>query len=344
MPSIKERVKKALPSWLLLIRKYRKAHGVFPNLVHPATFNEKTLYRILFDRRLVLRRVADKAAVRSYVESRLGPQVLPKLYCLTTRPETIPFDQLPDRFVVKPTHGSGWVQIVTDKSALDRGALIDTCNRWLNQSYYEITREWVYKGIAPQIMVQELIDDGSEAVPNDYRLFVFDGTVELIEVNVGRLSRGRVRLFTPTWEKLAPKLGGDVPRPAHLAEMIAAARTLCGNLDFVRVDFYDTAERLYFGELTTSPECAMGRFLLEGLDGHLGGCWQLPCFATLRTALRSSGACDRQVTPKARLLAGEDPNMPGHLDAQPLVREYSQASILSRRTWRKSPGSLPKIS
>ena len=275
MPSIKERVKKALPSWLILIRMYRKAHGVFPNLVRPATFNEKILYRMLFDRRLVLAQVADKVAVRPYVESRLGPQVLPKLYCLTSRPDTIPFDQLPDRFVVKPTHGSGWVQIVTDKSALDRGALIDICTRWLNQSYYEITREWVYKGIEPQIMVQEFIDDGSGSRPNDYRLFVFGDTVALIEVNVGHLTTGRVRLYTPTWEKLAPEFGGDVPQPAHLADMIAAARTLCGNLDFVRVDFYDTAERLYFGELTTSPECAMGRFLLKGLDRHLGGRWQM---------------------------------------------------------------------
>jgi hypothetical protein len=282
MPSIKERVKKALPSWLLLIRRYRKAHGVLPNLVRPATFNEKILYRILFDRRPVLTQITDKAAVRPYVESRLGPQALPKLYYLTTRPDTIPFDQLPDRFVVKPTHGSGWVQIVADKSALDRRALIDICTRWLNQSYYEITREWAYKGIEPQIMVQEFIDDGNASRPNDYRLFVFGGTVELIQVDVGRLTTGRVRLYTPTWEKLAPEPGGDVPPPAHLAEMIAAARTLCGNLDFVRVDFYDTAERLYFGELTTSPECAVGRFLLKGLDRHLGGHWQLP-------VLRSGG-------------------------------------------------------
>jgi hypothetical protein len=275
MPSIKERVKKALPNWVILIGRYRRAHGVFPNLVRPATLNEKILYRILFDRRRVLTQVADKAAVRPYVESRLGPQVLPKLHCLTTRPDTIPFDQLPERFVVKPTHGSGWVQIVRDKSALDRRALIDICTRWLNQSYYEISREWVYKDIEPQIMVEEFIDDGSGSRPSDYRLFVFGGTVELIQVDVGHLTAGRVRLYTPTWEKLAPELGGDVPQPAHLAEMIAAARTLCGNLDFVRIDFYDTAERLYFGEMTTSPECAMGRFLLEGLDRDLGERWRV---------------------------------------------------------------------
>jgi len=285
MSSIKGRIKKALPSWLLLIRRYRKAHGVFPNIIRPTTFNEKTLYRILFDRRLVLRQVADKAAVRCYVESRLGPQVLPKLYCLTTRPDTIPFDQLPGRFVAKPTHGSGWIQIVRDKSALSRGALIDVCTKWLSQNYYEITREWVYKDIKPQIMVEEFIDDGGGPRPNDYRIFVFGGTVELIQVDIGHLTKGRVRLYTPTWQNLAPELGDDVPRPAHLAEMLAAAKTLCGDLDFVRVDFYDTAEQFYFSELTTSPECAMGQFLLKGLDRHLGRRWKLPrCEAKARFA------------------------------------------------------------
>jgi hypothetical protein len=132
-----------------------------PECRQPRNFNEKLLYRILFDRRAVLTQIADKAAVRSYVENRLGPQILTKLYYLTDRPDTIPFDQLPDRFVVKPTHGSNWVQIVTDKSALDRAALIEICKGWLSQNYYEITREWVYKNIEPRIMVEEFIDDGT---------------------------------------------------------------------------------------------------------------------------------------------------------------------------------------
>ena len=289
MPSAKERIKKALPSWLLLIRRYWKAHGVLPNLVCPATFNEKVLYRIIFDRRPVLAQLADKAAARSYVESRLGPGVLPELYCLTTRPETIPFDRLPNCFVVKPTHGCGWVQIVKDKSALDRGALIESCTRWLNQSYYEITREWVYKDIRPQIMVEEFVEDGSGTRPSDYRFFVFGGTVELIQVDLGHLITDRVRLYTPAWARIAPGAGSEVPRPARLAEMLAAARILGGGLDFVRVDFFATATRLYVGELTTSPEGAMGRLVLKDLERHLGGRWKLPRFAQLRSASRSSG-------------------------------------------------------
>ena len=156
MPCLRERVKKALPSWLLLLRRYRKVHGVFPNLLRPGTLNEKILYRMLFDRRDILCRLADKAAVRPYVEARLGPGALPKLYWCGRRPGEIPFEALPDRFVVKPTHGSGWVRIVRDKAALDRRALVAECERWLKQSYYEITREWVYKGIVPEILVEEL--------------------------------------------------------------------------------------------------------------------------------------------------------------------------------------------
>ena len=120
----------------------------------------KVLHRILFDRRAVLTQVADKAAVRDYVEARLGRQLLPERYYITIDPDTIPFDKLPDRFVVKRTHGSGWVQIVTDKSTLDRATLIETCRGWLRQSYYEATREWVYKNIEPRIIVEQFIDDG----------------------------------------------------------------------------------------------------------------------------------------------------------------------------------------
>ena len=92
-----------MPDWFLQIRARRKAHGVFPRIIRPVTFSEKVLHRNLFDRRTMLTEVADKASVRSYVEQRLGPQILPKLYYLTSRPDTIPFDELPDRFVVKPT-------------------------------------------------------------------------------------------------------------------------------------------------------------------------------------------------------------------------------------------------
>jgi hypothetical protein len=234
-----------------------------------------------------LTQVADKAAVRDYVEARLGRHLLPERYYITIDPQTIPFDKLPDRFVVKPTHGSGWIQIVTDKSTLDRVTLIKTCRGWLRQSYYEATREWVYKNIEPRIIVEQFIDDGAGNTPNDYKFFVFNGAVEMIQVDTARFSDHRRRLYTPTWEKLPVLLdyddiSGELPRPRHLQQMIAAAEALGRGLDFIRADFYDTPDRVYFGELTTTPLGGYHQFRPKEFDYYLGSRWKLPNIRALR--------------------------------------------------------------
>jgi hypothetical protein len=266
--------------WVIGVQMHRGKHGVFPNVLNPKTFNEKCLHRKVFDRSPLLAQVADKYAVRDYVETRLGAAILPKLYCVTSDPCTIPFDELPGRFVVKPTHGSGWVEVVADKSALNRARLIETCSTWLSQNYYEITREWVYKDIEPRILVEEFIDDGSGAAPSDFKFFVFHGRVEFIQIDAGRFTEHRRRLYSPAWQKLDityeyPDIVGDVKRPTHLAEMIRAAEILGNDLDFIRADFYDTGDKLYFGELTTTPECCLGCFHPQEFDRYLGGLWNV---------------------------------------------------------------------
>jgi hypothetical protein len=126
-----ETIKQTLPDPLFNILAYLKTHRELPALIRPKTFNQKVLYRKLFDRRPILSQFADKYAVRTYVGERVGLNLLPELYYVTTEPETIPFAALPNRFVVKPTHGSGWIELVPDKSKLDQEALIRTCQEWL---------------------------------------------------------------------------------------------------------------------------------------------------------------------------------------------------------------------
>jgi hypothetical protein len=270
-----------LPDWFIIIARHRRIHGAFPKLFRPETFNEKIVHRMLFDRRPLWTQLADKAAVRSYVQSRLGLRILPRLHYLTTRPATIPFDQLPEKFVVKPTHASALVQIIMDRQSLNRTALIDTCSGWLRESLYQLTREWPYKHIEPQILIEEFIDDGTGTPPKDYKLFVFDGKVEMIQVDTGRFTDHRRRLYTVDWRKLDVRYGyeditTEIPPPIHLDDMIAAARTLGSDLDFIRADFYDTPNRIYLGELTTTPEAGMGRFNPMDFDQVLGSRWKLP--------------------------------------------------------------------
>jgi hypothetical protein len=219
--------------------------------------------------------------MRSYVEARLGPQMLPKLYHLTDQPGTIPFDNLPDKFVVKPTHGSGWVEIVTDKAALDSDAFIRTCRGWLSRNFYELTREWAYKNIEPRILVEEFVDDGSGISPRDYKFFVFDGNVEFIKVDALRFTDHRNRIYTADWRKLDvlfwfEDIDGELPRPLHLAEMVAASEAIDKDFDFICVDFYDTPERIYLGELTPTAGCGREPIRPREFDYHLGSRWTLP--------------------------------------------------------------------
>jgi hypothetical protein len=169
---IKSILKTCLPDevrdLVFAVRQHKRVHGEYPRILRPRTFNEKILRRKVFDRRAIFTTFADKYAVREYVAARVGPQILPKIYYVTTDPASIPFNNLPQRFVVKPTHGSGWVRVVLDKDALDRQELIRTCNQWLGRSYYEFLREHEYKNIPRRIMVEEFIDDGSGCVPKDY--------------------------------------------------------------------------------------------------------------------------------------------------------------------------------
>jgi TupA-like ATPgrasp len=267
---------------------HKRRHGAFPRLRDPQTFSEKIAHRKIFDRRPLLTQCADKYAVRKFVASRLGPDVLTKLYCATKNPSEIPFAELPDKFVIKPTHGSGWVRIVTDKSQMDIAEIVRACEAWLSESFYERGSEWAYKNVEPRILVEEYIEDGSgDKAPIDYKMFVFDGKVALIQADVARFSTHRRGFYDKDWNEIDvrlrhPPVISPVPRPKRLAEMIQAAEKLCRDIDFIRADFYETEHKIYFGELTATPGSGLERFDPVAFDAYLGSLWKLPAKARLR--------------------------------------------------------------
>ena len=255
---------------------FKGVHGRLPNILYPRTFNEKVIWRSLFDRRPILKQFSDKYAVRPFVEKRLGSGIMPIWHFVTEDPEAIPFENMPDRFVVKPTHGSGWVKVVRRKSELDIPALVAQCKHWLSQDYYQLWRERVYKDLPRRIIIEEFIDDGTEGGPSDYKFFVFDGKVEIIQAILGRHSSYRIYHLDREWQRINIDYGqfpGEAPRPHHFDEMVGMAETLGKGIDFVRVDLYDTPEKVYFGELTTTPSAGQDPFP-RSFDEYLGSLWR----------------------------------------------------------------------
>ena len=89
--------------YLKLMFKYRMGYEL--NLENPQTFSEKLQWLKLYDKNPLYTKLVDKHEVKAYVAERVGEQyVIPELG-LWDRPEDIEWDKLPQRFVLKTTHG-----------------------------------------------------------------------------------------------------------------------------------------------------------------------------------------------------------------------------------------------
>ena len=232
--------------------------------------------RRMFDRRPILTQFADKCSAREYIAQRLGPRVLPRRLHVATDPQAIPWDELPQRYVVKATHGSGWVRIVDGPA--DSADLTRLCSEWLSKSYYRMMREWPYKNIQPRIIIEEFIDDGNGQAPTDYKFFVFHGKPRFVQVDASRFTGHTRSLYDLSWKRLGftmgyPPIPHDVPRPAHLTEMAEAAGRLADDVDFLRIDFYDTKRQFYVGEITTTPGAGLDRFSPPIANAQVGAFW-----------------------------------------------------------------------
>jgi hypothetical protein len=275
----KRALQRRLASWFVsdrayVTRHYRKAFGRAPDLEDPSGFNEKILVKILRDRRSYLTLFSDKLRVRDHVRLVAPWLALPELYWHSARADALDLDRLPDAFMLKPNHGSGWLCAVRDKRSAGRDELVRLARAWLAADFSIVGREWSYRNIRRAVFAEELLpgDDGQS--PIDYKLFVFGGKVRLIQVDRGRFARHTQVLYDPQWQpiggtvKAAP--GRPLPPPASLASMIAGAEALSLGVDFVRVDLYDVAGKPYFGELTHYPNKGLSRFDPPSLDRRLG--------------------------------------------------------------------------
>ena len=68
----------------------------------------------------------------------------------------------------------------------------------------------------------------------------------------------------------------DIPKPIHLEEMIRICKVLSKDFPFVRVDFFDTDDKLYVAELTFYPGGGNTPYNPIDFDKLLGDMFILP--------------------------------------------------------------------
>ncbi|WP_372773172.1 ATP-grasp fold amidoligase family protein [Mangrovibacterium sp.] len=267
--------------------RYLFKHGELLNLNHPTTFNAKLIWLNLYDRKPEYAYFVDKYTAREYIRRRIGEQYLNDLYGVYDRVDAIDFSKLPDSFVLKATHGSGWVIVCNDKSKLDVEAARREMNSWLNQNFYDLYGEWVYKDLKPRIICEKFLHNKNESGLTDYKFYCFHGIPRFVQVDMDRGTNHTRTYFDLFWKRIHFELGGcpardeEIPCPETFDEMLRIVRILCHGFKFIRVDLYEVEGQLIFGELTLFSGNGMLNFSPKSFDTKIGSCLKIEETETL---------------------------------------------------------------
>lgn len=248
-------------------------HRRLMNLRAPARFTDLVQHRKLFDRDARMPALADKVRVKEHIARVLGPEwVIPTLWHGSRLPARYTWTR---PFVVKSRHGCNQSAFVRDGHE-DWAAIREQAARWSRRRYGIWLDEWLYAHVPRGLIVEPFIGEGG-ALPVDYKLFVFGGRVEYVQVHLGREHRHRWIVFDRDWRQVS-KVGASPtadapPPPATLTAMIAGAEELARPFDFVRVDFYEAQQRPMFGEMTFYPGSGLHRIEPAALDFAMGAHW-----------------------------------------------------------------------
>lgn len=283
--SLKETVKRSLrliPDPVYLRMMYFIKIGRPLRLRHPKGFNEKLQWLKLHNRKPEYTTMVDKHEAKAYVAERIGDSfIIPTLGVWDSFDE-IDFDALPDAFVLKCTHDSGGLVICRDKNTLDKAAAREKISSCLAKNYYWDYREWPYKGVNPRIIAETYLPGDGGELP-DFKFMCFNGKVKSIMVCSQRGTEDGLHVtnYDPQWnvqpfERGYPIAENPVQKPQRLEEMIRLAEQLAEGIPYLRVDFYETQGKIYFGELTFFPGSGYSRFRPREWDEILGSWIRLP--------------------------------------------------------------------
>ena len=241
--------------------RYREKFGRWPDMDAPKTLEEKLIWlklkRYMKDPLVI--ECADKVRARDYIQRCGLKQILINVYGIYEEVDEIPWDDLPNQFVLKWNFGAGFNLICKDKQALDISAAKKKLKTWGKEKCWLPYAEMQYKYAPKRIICEELLQDESIkcSIP-DYKVYCFHGEPMAVLVMHDRGREIKTEFFDKDWKRLEntakyKTVVQVTEKPACIDEMMRTARILSQPFPFVRCDFYVLKNKLYFGEMTFTP-------------------------------------------------------------------------------------------
>lgn len=249
----------------LVKRKFKKRLGYTLDLENPKTYCEKIQWlkfnHMPYDEKVINR--ADKYAVRDFIESKGFGEHLVTLYGNWESPEEIDWQELPNRFVLKLNNASGkeYRWFVKDKSSFSIVKFETEVKAVMFKKFNEFGGEFHYGKMLPMIIAEEYLENDQKEIL-DYSFYCFHGEIAFLSVEQGTIQGLQmIDYYDLNWERSQVKFFEDFHRseqkyekPDNFDHMVFMAKTLSQGYPHLRVDLYNVAGKVYFGELTYAPE------------------------------------------------------------------------------------------
>ena len=275
--------------YLKILYRIKMRHKL--DLHNPKTFSEKLQWLKLYDRRPDYTKMVDKYAVKEFVSSIIGNEYVIPTLGVWDKPEAIDWDSLPNKFVLKTTHGGGssGVIICRDKGTFDREKAIAMLNKSMKQDIYGFSKEWPYKNVPRRVLAEQYLEPHPDAkdLP-DYKWYCFNGEPKYCQVIQNRSTEETIDFFDTEWNHqdfigVLPYNGSNYAnarvcpsRPSDLDTQIGIAKTIAKDYPFSRIDLYSLSDKTFFGEVTFYPASGFGSFKPAECDMMLGQMIKLP--------------------------------------------------------------------
>lgn len=269
-----------LPSGAFLRLAYLLETGNTLHLKNPRRFNEKLNWLKLYGGAEDWGRYVDKLEVREHVRRAIGSVHLVPLIAQYDSVDEIDWAALPDRFVIKCSHGSHCGLICTDKAAFDTEGAEVKLRNWLRRNWFWVGREAPYRTIKPRIMVEQFIGDDHPA--QDYKLMCFDGIPRIIQVHTKRNGAACIDFFNLSGQKLEMRKKGYPNSPMEridpraIRSLYPVAQMLATGFSYIRIDLYLHEGHVFFGEMTFFDSAALREFEPDPINVWLSDMIALP--------------------------------------------------------------------
>jgi hypothetical protein len=269
-------------------RLFFKSFGYYPDLNNPKTLNEKIILIKILKLNKKYYQYVDKFTSRILIGDIIGHNHLVPILFHSKSPLSLSYTFIENNLpcIIKTNHGSGDFVILRNKDEIDILKLKLFFSNAMKRNLDIEKREYQYSGIEKMIIIEKLLLNSDNTLPQDFKIHCFNGIPEFIYVTTGRDSINPYRgLYSINWEPLNFKwtrtknnkdeytFNNCLKKPKNLNDIISISKLIAAKFSdtYVRIDLYNIDEnKVYFGEITFSHMSGLAKITPVEFDYFYG--------------------------------------------------------------------------